>query len=109
MLSRSALLASMVGDRVGVDLEGRAVDADATDPAVALVAPMTEAAKQVEGDLVVADLDRETLWVVTGFSLARGVVEALPDTELTPEALLEAVSASGWKWQELPPPVPPLE
>ena len=80
---------------------------DATPPAL-LVAAVTEAVKEVEGETIVRYLNRDAMWAVRGFLLSREVVSALPDGVDSAAALIEAVSQAGLRWSAVLP-IPPAE
>lgn len=83
------------GEPMGIDIPG-----PGGVPAL-LVAPVTDAVKRVDGD-VVASFDRDTLWAVDAMALGREVLEALGDVELSAETLVDEVRALGYSWQIIP-------
>ena len=95
-----------------VDAEGASHPAeglpqDATPPAL-LVAPVTEAVKEVDGETVVHFLNRDAMWAVQGFLLSHEVVSVLPDGVDSAAGLIEAVSRAGLRWSAVHP-NPPAE
>ena len=64
-----------------------------------LVSPVAEAVKQVEAGRLVADLDRDSLWVVRGFILDSTVLDALGEGSYSVEELIGAVKSAGLVWQ----------
>jgi hypothetical protein len=87
--------------RLVVDCDGRpvdwAVDVDSSVPGL-LVAPITEAVKQIGVGTVVHHLSRDTMWAVEGFLLDPDVLDALPDELGSASELIEAVRVAGFDW-----------
>lgn len=101
MISRERLLAALTDGRVAFDAEGTPVDlpvAGVEGQASAIVAPVTDAVKQVRGDFV-ESLDRGGMWVVEVMVLDREVIEALGQEEMTARELWQAVTDIGHTWQ----------
>jgi hypothetical protein len=94
-------------DAAGASHPVEGLPEDATPPAL-LVAPVTEAVKEVDGDTVVSYLNRDAMWAVQGFLLSHEVVSALPDGVDSAAALIEAVSRAGLRWSAVLP-IPPEE
>lgn len=104
MISRERLLATLTDGRVAFDAEGTPVDRSelaVEGEAVAVVAPVTDAVKQMRGD-VVESLDRGGMWVVEVMVLDRAVIEALGKDEMTARELWRAVTDAGHTWQLIP-------
>jgi hypothetical protein len=83
-----------------VDPEGRVVAAPIegfTVPSL-LVAPVSDAVKQVESDRLIEDLDRNQLWAVRGIAVDDVVAVSLPDGSFTLAELIELVDAAGHVW-----------
>jgi hypothetical protein len=88
------------GAVVTVDLEGRYIespDDEAHIPSL-LVAPVTDAVKLVDGDRLIADLDRSLLWSVRAIAVDHSVAESLPDGAFTLTELIHEVEAAGHNW-----------
>jgi hypothetical protein len=88
------------GRVVSVNAEGgylADLPADLPTPAL-LVEPVTDAVKQVDGDLLVADLDRSLLWSVRGMAVDLTVTDSLPDGSFTLAELIQEVEAAGHTW-----------
>jgi hypothetical protein len=81
-------------DLVGAPL---VVPGDITPPTL-MVGPVTDAMKLVSADRVVGSVDKESLWGVVGFVLTRDIIVELGVAELTPAALVEAVTRLGHRW-----------
>lgn len=95
-------LAERADGPILVDVTGAPRDAtrlpgDAGVPGL-LVAMVTEAVKQVEGNRVTASLDRDEMWAVEGFLLDAALIAALPDDLGSPTGLLDAVAEAGVRW-----------
>ncbi|MGI9609345.1 MAG: hypothetical protein ACR2NL_03525 [Acidimicrobiia bacterium] len=84
---------------------GSAMDADgpAVAPAVLLTAEVTDAVKQVSGDRVLASMNREDLWVVTGFEADAAVIDALSPDQLELDELVDRVQDEGYRWKVVSP------
>lgn len=101
MISRERLLAALTDGRVAFDAEGTPVDLPEVGlegHAYAVVVPVTDAVKQMRGD-VVESLDRGGMWVVEVMVLDREVIEALGQEEMTAQELWQAVTDIGRTWQ----------
>lgn len=94
-------------DAAGVSLPVEGLPEDATPPAL-LVAAVTEAVKEVDGETIVGYLNRDAMWAVQGFLLSHEVVSALPDGVDSAAGLIEAVSQAGLRWSAVVP-TPPAE
>lgn len=101
MISKERLLSAIVDGRVAFDAEGTPVeapDAGIDGEAFAVVAPVTDAVKRMQGDVVVS-LDRGEMWVVELMVLDREVIEALGPVEMTAGELWQAVTDAGHIWR----------
>lgn len=92
-------------DAAGVSLPVEGLLEDSTPPAL-LVAAVTEAVKEVDGETIVRFLNRDAMWAVQGFLLSHEVVAALPDGVDSAAGLVEAVSQAGFRWSAVIP-IPP--
>jgi hypothetical protein len=104
VISTSRLIENLVGDYVAFDKGGEPIEIDipkTIGPAAFLVAPVTDAVKRVEGD-VVESLDRDELWLVEAIVLNRVVLRRLEDRGMSVEELLERVRDLGYRWQVSP-------
>lgn len=70
-------------------------------PALLITSPLTDAVKVVAGGLVHESLDRDILWSIEAFVLAREVVLALDESVSTPGELIEAVTNAGFEWRAI--------
>lgn len=89
------------GELLAVDLEGGPIGIDGlVDPASPglVVAPVTEAVKEVDDGTVVQYVNRDTLWAVHGFVVDHELVSLLPDQVDGPESLISAVVELGRNW-----------
>jgi len=108
VISISRLRDSLVGDRVAFDYRGEVLERDVlvpSGPASLLVAPVTDAVKRRDGDVVVS-LDRDTVWAVAGIVLHGEVLQKLDEDEIGAGELLEAVEGLGYTWQVIPTSAP---
>jgi len=64
-----------------------------------LVSPVYEAVKQVDAGRLIADLDRDSLWAVTGFVLDITVLDALGEGTYSAADLIGAVTSAGFDWK----------
>jgi hypothetical protein len=94
-------------DAAGASHPVEGLPEDATPPAL-LVATVTEAVKEVDGETIVRYLNRDAMWAVQGFLLSHEVVSALPDGVDSAAGLIEAVSQAGLRWSAVLP-IPPAE
>jgi len=94
-------------DAAGVSHPVEGLPKDVTPPAL-LVAAVTEAVKEVDGETIVRYLNRDAMWAVQGFLLSHEVVSALPDGVDSAAGLIEAVSQAGLRWRAVLP-IPPAE
>ena len=94
-------------DTAGVPYQVERLPDDAIPPAL-VVAKVTEAVKEIEGERVVGYLNRDAMWVVEGFLLSGDVVSILPDGVDSAASLIEAVTRAGFQWSAALP-APPLE
>ncbi len=95
------LLAALTDGRVAFDNQGNPVDTPeigVEGQASAVVAPVTDAVKQLRGE-VVESLDRGGMWAVEVMVLDREVIEALGQDEMTAGELWQAVTDAGYSWQ----------
>jgi hypothetical protein len=92
-------------DAVGASHPVEGLPEDATPPAL-LVAAVTEAIKEVDGETIVRYLNRDAMWAVQGFLLSHEVISALPDGVDSAAGLIEAVSQAGLRWSAVFP-IPP--
>jgi 2-C-methyl-D-erythritol 4-phosphate cytidylyltransferase len=84
-----------------IDADGalkEGVAPEASDPAVLIASPVTDAVKVVSGGLVQDSLDREALWSIEGFQLQREVLLALDNSVTSPQSLIEQVIEAGFQW-----------
>jgi hypothetical protein len=91
--------------RLLVDCDGRPVDRvveDDTPVPGLVVAPITEAVKEIEAGTIVHHLSRDTMWAVEGFLLDRGLLDVLPDELESASELIEAVRVAGFAWHVAP-------
>lgn len=96
---RPRLLLARPEDRPGFDPVGNPAEGPpAEGQAVMVVAPVTDAMKLVDADLVVGAVDRETVGQATGFALSRSVLERLGAGPYDAAGLIEAVRALGVVW-----------
>jgi hypothetical protein len=88
------------GRPVCVDSDGLAIDllADDLPLPTLLVAPVSDAVKQVHGDRVTDDLDRSQLWAIKGIAVDRAIVEILPLGSFTMDDVIQRVAAAGYAW-----------
>lgn len=104
-MARIKVLVEAGVERLGFDAAGEAIEPDllATGgPAVLRVGNVTDAVKLVDEGRIVGPVDRDTLWAVRWFELDREVVLKLGSVEIEPGELIEAVEASGHRWQVIP-------
>ena len=94
-------------DGAGAPLPVEGLPEDAMPPAL-LVAPVTEAVKEVDGGTIVRYLNRDAMWAVQGFLLSNEIVSALPDGIDSAAGLIEAVSRSGLRWSTILPSPPAM-
>lgn len=95
-----------------VDTEGEPIRLDELDDATVpglVVAPVTEAVKQVSRGLVARYLNRDALWAVQGFVLDGEMVRRLSADFDSPRALIHAVVSAGRQWVPVTAAPPPPE
>jgi hypothetical protein len=104
VISIARLKSNLVNGWVAFDEHGEPVDFEiptTVGPAVFLVAPVTDAVKRVEAD-VVESLDRDQMWAVAAIVLSHEVLWRLEEREMTTEDLLAAVGDLGYDWAVSP-------
>lgn len=87
----------LVIDQAGDPSEFEGLPDDAPIPAI-VVMSVTEAVKQVQGDMIIHYVNRDAIWAVEGFLLDRPVVSSLPDDVDSAAGLIEAVRRAGHEW-----------
>lgn len=88
-----------------VDVSGTARPATRHQGAVApalVVAEATEALKQVDEGQIVGSVDRDSTWEVHGLILDSGVLARVAEDVETFSGLVEAIAATGLRWEIAP-------
>jgi len=88
---------------VVVDLNGEPMDRSGLPDELPvpglLVSTVDEAVKQIDAGILIADLDRDSLWAVTGFALDVTVLDALGEGTYSAADLIGAVTSAGFDWK----------
>ena len=97
--------ATIVVDITGAPVQVEGLPENVVVPAL-VVGRMSEAVKGVDGEKVVAYLNRDTMWAVEGFVLSGEVASILPDELESAASLIEAVTGAGLAWSVVLPAAP---
>lgn len=92
---------------VVIDPKGRVMDVSVPSqggPATLLVAPVTDALKELSAGRVVGSLDRDQFWEVAAFALSHDTLTRLEGDYTSATDLYQAVVAAGLDWQVRPMP-----
>jgi len=84
-------------DHAGDPTEFDGLPEDAPVPAV-VVRTVTDAVKQVQGEMIIHYVNRDAIWAVVGFLLDATVVSSLPDDVDSAADLIDAVRQAGHEW-----------
>jgi hypothetical protein len=95
----------IVVDITGAPLQVAGLPDDVVVPAL-VVGKVSEAVKEVDGEMVVAYLNRDTMWAVEGFVLSEDVTSVLPEELESAASLIEVVTGAGFAWSVVVPPAP---
>jgi phosphosulfolactate phosphohydrolase-like enzyme len=97
---------TIVVDITGAPLRVEGLPENVVVPAL-VVGRVSEAVKEVDGEMVVANLNRDTMWSVEGFVLSEEVASILPEELESAASLIEAVTGAGLAWSVVLPASPP--
>lgn len=97
----------IVVDLTGAPFPVEGLPEDVVVPAL-VVGRVSEAVKEVDGEVVVGYLNRDTMWAVEGFVLSADVTSVLPDEVESAASLIEVITGAGFGWSVVLP-APPLE
>ena len=64
-----------------------------------LLSTVNEAVKQVDAGRLIADVDRDSLWAVSGFVLDSTVLDALGEGAYSAADLIGVVTSAGFAWK----------
>ncbi|HSJ85192.1 MAG TPA: hypothetical protein VLA91_15430 [Acidimicrobiia bacterium] len=96
----------IVVDITGAPFQVEGLPEDVVVPAL-VVGKVSEAVKEVDGEMVVAYVNRDTMWAVEGFVLSEDVTSALPEEVESAASLIEVVTGAGFAWSVVVPAAPP--
>jgi hypothetical protein len=97
--------ATIVVDITGAPLQVDGLPENVVVPAL-VVGKVSEAVKEVDGEMVVAYLNRDTMWAVEGFVLSEDVTSVLPEAVESVANLIEIVTDAGFAWSVILPAAP---